>query len=303
VEHAGPLTVPEARRLGLDAVERLAGLGVLRKTTPATSVRNDWCEHGCDMEPQIVTHAKTGDRFGVYGCVREDCGLVRIPLDDLRRWELDLVGTARAVAQAINAGGDVVEDVPGRLVEVGRVVAGNRWRDVFLARGLAWSDASSALTDTRRLRGSAAPLVLALGTLPPADVWADYRPALGLLADIASLEGHILQVDLTGLLDRPTKPHPAATGRQWLTVTEAAERLVAEDVVDGLDLTRAKARVSTATTRGLLISNGERGKDRRIDLGSLAAWIPELRRKNLAEDIDTPKRHRAAVGRARDPLY
>lgn len=280
LEHAGPLTVPEARRLGLDAIERMANIGVLRKTTPATSVRNDWCDHGCDMQPDIVTHAVTGERFGVYGCTRGDCGLVRIPLDDLRRWELDLAGTARAVARAIDAGGAVAIDVPERLVEIGRVVAGELWRDVFLARGLAWSDASSTLADARRLKASSAPLVLALGTLPSADVWADCRPALGLLADIASLADHGLDIDLSGLVNREPRPHPGAIQKRWLTVTEAAQQLL-EDV-SGIDLDKAKARVSKAAKQGRFITNDKKGPTRRIDQHSFSTWRLEQRAKDLA---------------------
>jgi len=295
LEHAGPVTAQEARRWGIRLVERLSALGILRETTPAASIRNEGCEHGCDMEPEVVTHAATGERFGVHRCLREECGVVRIPLDELRRWEFDLLGLGAAVAGAIDAGGQIVEDVPGRLVEVGRLVAGDAWRDVFLARGLAWSDASSELADARRLKASGAPSVLVLGQLPAGPVWADCKPSLALLADIVSLEDGCLKVDLTGVIERPTKPHADAVGSEWLTVTEAAERLVAEDVLDDLDLARAKTLVSTAATRGRLDSNSEKGRDRRIDSRSLAAWMLEQRRKNLAEDIDvpSPKRRRA----------
>ena len=166
LEHTAPVTAQEARRWGGELVERLSALGVLRETTPAESLRNEECEHGCDMEPEIITHAVTGERFGVHRCMQDECGLVRIPLDDLRRWEFDLIGLAAAVASATDAGGQVVEDVPGRLVEVGRVVSDDTWRDVYLARGLTWSDAAMALADARRLKASAAPLVLGLGATP-----------------------------------------------------------------------------------------------------------------------------------------
>ena len=89
-------------------------------------------------------------------------------------------------------------------------------------------------------------------------------------------------------MERPTKPHADAVASEWLTVTQAAERLVAEDVIDDLDLSRAKSLISTAATRGQLASNGEKRKHRRIDSRSLAAWMLEQRHKNLAEDIDAP---------------
>ena len=49
-------------------------------------------------------------------------------------------------------------------------------------------------------------------------------------------------------IERPTKLHTDAMASELLTVTQAAERLVAEDVIDDLDLRRAKSRVSTAAT-------------------------------------------------------
>ena len=302
-EAAAPISAQEARRWGLGAVDHFVALGLLRKTTPAKTIRYDGCEHGCHMTPEIVTHAVTGEQFGVHGC-SYDCGLVRIPLDDLRQWEFDLIGAAKAVARAIDAGSQVAEDIPGRLVEVGRVVAGDLWRDVFLARGLAWSDASSAFADARRLKASAAPLVLGLELLPGAPVWTDCKPALALLIDIASLEDGSLKVDLTGVVERPTKPHADAVASEWLTVTQAAERLVAEDVLDDLDLARAKALVSTAASRGHLVTNSEQGRGRRIESGSLAAWMLEQRRKNLKEENDTPKpkRPRARGASPRQPF-
>jgi len=289
LQHAAPVTVQEARRWGPGAVERFVALGLLHPTTPATTIRYEGCDHGCYMKPQIITNAVTGEQSGVHGCAY-DCGVVRIPLNELRLWAFDLPGTAKAVARAVDAGGKVIEDVPGRLVEVGRVVAGETWRDLFLARGLAWDEATKELADARRLKASAAPLVLALATLPVRPVWPDCKPAIGLLADVASFDRRGLTVDLDGVLRRPTNPHGDAVAAEWISVSEAARRLVAEDVVDGLDLNHAKARVSTAASRGHLHDNGMKGPGRRIESGSLAKWMLRLRKENLAEDVDAPRR-------------
>jgi hypothetical protein len=291
IEHAGPITASEARRWGMELVERLCRLGILKSTTPAMSIRNDGCEHGCDMEPEIVTHTVSGERFGVHRCLREECGLVRIPLDDLRRWELDFLGIAVAVARAAGAGGQVTEDIPSRLVEVGHILVGDTWRDIFLARGLAWDDAATALRDARRLKASGAPLVLALATLPHTPVWADCNPALALLSDVITFDGG-LKVDLSSAVDRPTNPHPDAVGSKLLTVTEAADHLLKADVLDGYDIVKAKSLISTAATRGQIVSNGKKRRDRRVESGSLASWILRLRQQNLAEDYNAPRRRR-----------
>jgi len=297
LENAGPITAQETARWPTGAVDHFVAVGFLRPTTPATSIRYDGCDHDCVIEPEIMTHAVTGEQFGVHRCMQGECGLVRIPLDDLRQWKFELLGAARAAAHAIDASGQVVEDVPGRLVALGPIVNGDICRDIFLARGLAWSDAGSALADARRLKASAAPLVLVLADLPESSIWPGCKPAVAALLDITSLDRSGLKIDLGPVVARPTKPHLDAMESEWLTVTEAAKRMLAEDVIDDLDLKRAKPRVSTAATRGQLRDNGKTGADRRIESGSLAKWMLELRKANLAEDIEV-----VALKRRRQPF-
>jgi len=269
---------------------------LLRPTTRATWIRYDYCDNECYMNPEIVTHAGTGERFGIHACSEGECGLVRIPFEDLRRWEFDMLATARTVAKAIGAKGEVVEDVPDRLVAMGSVVAGDVRRDVFLARGMDWDDVEIVMADARHLKAAAAPLVLVLAALPEHPIWSDCKPALAVLADMVSLDERGLVVDLSLVIARPTKPHPDAMESEWLTVTEAAELLVSEDVIDDLDFKRAKARISRAATSGRFMTNGELGAARRVESGSFSRWVLEQRSKNLAEDIDVivPMRQRRA---------
>lgn len=282
LQHAGPLTAPEARRLGADAVERLEQIGVLRSCPPATLIRNDECAHGCDMEPELVTHAKSGERFGVHRCLHGGCGLVRVPMDDLRQRELDLRGLAAAVASTTKAGGKVVVDVPDRLVEVGRVVFGETARDVFVARGLAWDDATAVLVDAARLKASGSPLVLPLGDLPRRNIWPECNPAVAVLSDVASLVDNGLQIDLAGVVDRPTKPHASMIESKWITVTEAAELLLKD--LPWLDIKKARARVSKAAKAEHFETNGLERTDRRIERGSFSTWRLVQRDRDLAKD-------------------
>lgn len=268
----------EVRRWPDGLLASLVEVGMLCELQPTDTVACEGCAGNHLLNVDVCHYP--GRTVGMAKC--PECGRVEVPLDRLRLWAFDLAGAARALACAIGASGEAAEDVPGRLIDVGRVVAAGTWRDLFLARGLAWDDVATALSDARRLKASGAPLVLALAELPRPPVWADCKPALALLSDAASFDNG-LRVDLDAVLGRPTKPHPDAVGSEWLTVTEAANRLVEEDVVDGLKLARAKVDVSNAATRGHLASNGKKGKDRRIDLGSLAKWILELRWKNTEE--------------------
>lgn len=68
---------------------------------------------------------------------------------------------------------------------------------------------------------------------------------------------------------------------EGLTVTAAAKRLLEQAIIDDLDLRRAKSRISSAVKRGHLASNGGHGSERRIDPGALAAWMWEVRKRNL----------------------
>lgn len=75
------------------------------------------------------------------------------------------------------------------------------------------------------------------------------------------------------------------TEAMWLTVTEAAKKYLRD--VDGLNLNKAKGRVSIAATRGEFETNGKKGQARRIEPNSFAAWQLDERNRNLdAEDED-----------------
>ena len=281
LEHAGPITAQEARRWPAGALDRFVALKLLCKTTASNSIRYDGCDHDCEIELEIVTHAVTGEQFGVHACAYGECGLVRIPLDDFRQWKFDMLATAKTVAEAIDASGKVVEDVPDRLVAMGSVVIADVRRDVFLARGMDWDDAEVVMADARHLKASAAPLVLVLANLPEHPIWPDCKPALAVLEEMVSFDENGLVVDLSLVIGRPTKPHPDAMESEWLTVTAAAELLVSEDVIDDLDFKRAKARISRAATSGRFMTNGEQGAARRVESGSFSKWVLEQRSKNL----------------------
>lgn len=97
---------------------------------------------------------------------------------------------------------------------------------------------------------------------------------------VCRLEDGELVVDLAIAVDRATVPHPDARPEDWLTVTEAAEKLM--DVVDGLDLKKARARISCAAGDNKFVTDGASGADRRIHIHAFNAWLMEQRRKDLA---------------------
>jgi CheY-like chemotaxis protein len=92
-----------------------------------------------------------------------------------------------------------------------------------------------------------------------------------------------------GRLPRPVMPPgdpedgAADANADWLTVTQAAELLVHD--LPGLDLKRARARVSVSAGRDEFGTNGRKGKSRRIDRHSFSTWRLAQRDRDLdAED-------------------
>ena len=62
-------------------------------------------------------------------------------------------------------------------------------------------------------------------------------------------------------------------------MTEAGEMLL--DVVSGLDLPRARGRVSAAASDRKFRTNGDKGRNRRIDLHSFNTWLMQQRQREL----------------------
>lgn len=88
--------------------------------------------------------------------------------------------------------------------------------------------------------------------------------------------GHTLGNVICGVLGgRPE----LADSTIWLTVTQCAEMLL--DDVSGLDLRRARARVSKAADKKFK-TNGKTGSERLIDRDSFSTWRLRQRAKDLA---------------------
>jgi hypothetical protein len=66
-----------------------------------------------------------------------------------------------------------------------------------------------------------------------------------------------------------------------LTVTDAAKRLM--DVVSGLTLEKARARISAAAGRDEFQTNGKKRTDRLIDRDSFSSWLLKQRDRDLAD--------------------
>lgn len=66
----------------------------------------------------------------------------------------------------------------------------------------------------------------------------------------------------------------------WLTVTDAGQFLL--DVGSGINLKKARARISKAADAGKFRTNGKKGRYRRIEQDSFNTWRFEQRDRDMA---------------------
>lgn len=257
------------------AREALIDHAILKEIEPAQIVDCDGCieQHALDIE---IREYPTG-MLGVAKC--PTCGRVNIPLDRLRQWQLNPTQLARSVMNAIDSSGPLDEIITNRIWSLGTIPSDDTPRDIFIARGMDWPDAREIVRQAEPLRRAPAPLVLTYATIPNPAIWSGFRPAAESLANICTLEDGQFAADLSQTLNRETLPHADSGDSKWISVTQAAEKLI--KVVDNLDIKLARGRVSAAATRGKFKTNGKKGTGRMIYLDSFSTWLLEQQEINL----------------------
>lgn len=273
------VTPQDARAWPREWLASLETLGVLEAAGFADEIVLDGGDHEClAPNPGFEKHPSDPDRLiCVHRCVN-GCGRIVLEPCDFEQWRFSLAGLARAVAGAIGASGAVVEDVPGRLVLVGTASVGGRVSEVFLGLGLGWPDAATVVASSARLKASEHPVVLSVG-VKPGEIWSvGTRPQTAVLAEHARLGPDGLVLDFARVF--PASALVDIKPDAWITVTAAAKLLLSD--VSGINLGKAKARVSKAAGEDLFRTNGKTGRERRIDRDSFSTWRLQQREKDLA---------------------
>lgn len=186
----------EVLRLGEGVLDRLVATGLVRETGAAASVVCDACDLG---HVEDVVFVDTPADAGVRAYIRcPENGRVRVPIDRLRQWEVDLSGIARAVARAL-AGGSaapgIAEIAPSRIWFLGKAHLAGRSRELFLARGIHLHDGAEALKKASRLRASRTAVVFVPDAAPPPEIWGPAQPPVISLSTMLSLQPSGLVVD------------------------------------------------------------------------------------------------------------
>ena len=181
-------------------LDRFLTLGLIREVAPADGIVCDQCEEACYISPVLREDPRTGKPVGVFFCTaNEEVGRFTVDVERLRQWEASADGLAQAVAKALSAAGGVQEVVAGRVYWLGRVVLGGKSREVFLGRGLAWSDGLTVLAQAKRLTAAKAPVVLVPAVLPPEELWDGRTPVVRSLGEVAALTSTGLAVAVVHL--------------------------------------------------------------------------------------------------------
>ncbi|MCA9277332.1 MAG: hypothetical protein KDA29_15030 [Phycisphaerales bacterium] len=278
----GILTPQDARALSHERIERFEALGVIESDGHAQEIVYDGCDHDCTVvNSGFQKHPDDATRsICVHRCLN-GCGRVVLEAHDFEQWRFSLLGFAEAVRSAIGASGEVIEDVPGRVVLVGTVSVAGRVGEVFLGYGLARSDAAGVVASAPRLAAAEHPAVLSVG-VKPGNIWSvGKRPLTAVLAEHVSLGSEGLVLDLAAVF--PASGMIEVKPDEWLTVTDAAKLLMKD--LPWLTLEKAKSRVSRASGEvSKFTTNGIKGGKRRIEPKSFDSWRLKQRDLDLAKD-------------------
>ncbi len=279
VEHLrdGVLSPQDARAWPREWLGSLESLGILEAAGFADEIVLDAGDHEC-VAPNLGfdKHPDNPARLICIHRCMNGCGRVILEPRDFEQWRFSLLGLAEAVRIAIGASGEVIEDVPGRIALVGTASVAGAVCEVFVGYGLARPDAAAVVASASRLTASERPAVLSVGVKPD-NIWSvSQRPMTAVLAEHAVLGPKGLDLDLAKVF--PASGLVEVKPDAWITVTTAAKLLLTD--VSGIDVKKAKARVSKAAGEGRFRTNGKDGRERRIDRDSFSTWRLAQREKD-----------------------
>jgi hypothetical protein len=161
---ANAFTADEVSRWPEGVLDFFVRQRLLSPTTPARLVVCDGCEEGCLMPAEAPPADAPITMTPFIICnQRDDIGLVRVDPNRLRRWRVDPNQLARRISNLLGLDQTPQELVRWRLWFLGKAGLAGNSTDVFLARGLSWTDAGEIFGHNRDLRESGSALIFAPG--------------------------------------------------------------------------------------------------------------------------------------------
>jgi len=137
---------------------------LLSPTTPARLVVCDGCEEGCFMPVEVPpANARLSTAPFIICNQRDDIGQVRVDPNRLKRWRVEPGLLAAVISRQLGIDQTPQELIRQRIWFLGKVCLSGNSPEVFLARGLSWTDAGDTFGHNRDLRESGFPLIFAPG--------------------------------------------------------------------------------------------------------------------------------------------
>ncbi|GIW81357.1 MAG: hypothetical protein KatS3mg105_3164 [Gemmatales bacterium] len=168
--------------------QTLLDLGFLVQAADADRVLCPEC-HG-HIEEVIANEGPDGTVRFFVPC--PEVFRVCVPIEARRRWQVNLEGVANALAATLGLTGRCTELSPRRLWRLGRTTWQGSPRDVMLARGLHWDDATTVRAVVVRGRK---PIVFVPHTKPPDEFWTRRLPPVLALSRVATLGESGIEVE------------------------------------------------------------------------------------------------------------
>ncbi len=277
------LTFEDVRRWPAGLLDRFVELGIVRKGRLARSTIYYDCPDHCAIDLNLTEHPRTGKMVSLHRCRHDECGgLVVVDAEHFQLWDLVFEGLARVVSEQLDLHGKFESLVADRVVLLGTTFTGGGPLDVFMARALQEPDAATLFEKAPRLAASASAVVIVAEAPPAPGLWPDARPTVLALAEHLSWNEEQRRIDVDALRKALSSIRAPVPKDRWLTV-KACAGLLTNDL-PYLDLKRAAARVSKAAGAGKFVTNGKRGKARRIERMSFDAWRLEQRDRDLDDE-------------------
>ncbi len=212
------ISYDETRRWPATERETIFRVGILRQIQDAEVVTCDACADpheeeiillGTDTEPRIWC---------------PEVGLVRVPVERLRLWEVDFDSAARLLSGALELSGNAQVVTSGRIWLLGKRRVADRMTEFFLVQGIAWPDNVELLCATPRLQNSPAPIIFCPHRLPEAPEWQQNGRAMFRLSELTGIENSRLIVRIEDFED--LHPQIAARLEQEIVPSRAKKRPV-----------------------------------------------------------------------------
>ncbi len=241
------VTGDEVKRWPSTARSLLESRSLIRRSENLRSIECDACGDGHVEEVQILTEP-VGTKPRAYITCPE-AARVAVDMERLHQWSIDLEALARTVATALDLGVKIVSITPGRVWLLGTRKFVERMQDVFLVRGVTWSDNRQVLESATRLASSPCPLILCLNRFPSDPEWQDRNRIVFSLAETPWLgdQRPVLAERIASVLSEytgprgsdPLPPTPVATRAALMLEIKTRYNYRVKDIYQGANVDRS----------------------------------------------------------------